>query len=233
MRQTVAALVVVAVLGAQSSHGAPPAAVKEALQELNEFIGEWKGSGGPLNKPRPGPTEIWQEKLSWSWRFKGDDIWLSLTIKDGKYFKGGDLRYLPDKKRYQLIATDLADKKLTFVGELKKDRLVLERPDADRKETQILTMNVAAEGVRFIYRAKHVPEGKTVEINDFEVACTKEGETLGAKEKKIECVVSGGKGTIPVSYKGETFYVCCTGCRDAFNEEPEKYIKEFRARKKK
>ena len=37
---------------------------------------------------------------------------------------------------------------------------------------------------------------------------------------------------MPISYKGETFYVCCSGCRDAFNENPEKYIKEFKAKKK-
>jgi hypothetical protein len=52
-----------------------------------------------------------------------------------------------------------------------------------------------------------------------------------AKEKKTECVVSGGLGTMPVSYKGETFYVCCSGCKDAFVENPEKFIKEFKAKK--
>jgi YHS domain-containing protein len=38
---------------------------------------------------------------------------------------------------------------------------------------------------------------------------------------------------MPVTYKGQTYYVCCTGCRDAFNETPEKYIKEFLERKAK
>ena len=36
---------------------------------------------------------------------------------------------------------------------------------------------------------------------------------------------------VPLTYKGETFYVCCSGCRDAFNENPEKYVKEFKAKK--
>jgi YHS domain-containing protein len=31
---------------------------------------------------------------------------------------------------------------------------------------------------------------------------------------------------------GETFYVCCSGCRDAFNENPKKYVDEFKAAKK-
>jgi YHS domain-containing protein len=33
--------------------------------------------------------------------------------------------------------------------------------------------------------------------------------------------------------QGVTYYVCCSGCRDAFNEDPEKYIKEYEAKKKK
>lgn len=45
--------------------------------------------------------------------------------------------------------------------------------------------------------------------------------------------MTGGLGTQAISYKGVTYYVCCSGCRDAFNENPEKYIKEFEARKKK
>jgi YHS domain-containing protein len=45
-------------------------------------------------------------------------------------------------------------------------------------------------------------------------------------------VVSGGKGTMPVSYKGKTYYVCCSGCRDEFKENPEKYIAEYEAKLK-
>jgi len=33
-------------------------------------------------------------------------------------------------------------------------------------------------------------------------------------------------------YKGVTYYVCCGGCRDAFNENPEKILKDYQARKK-
>ena len=49
--------------------------------------------------------------------------------------------------------------------------------------------------------------------------------------KGIECIVSGGKGTIPVSYNGKTYYVCCSGCRDAFKDDPEKFIKEAEKKK--
>ena len=41
------------------------------------------------------------------------------------------------------------------------------------------------------------------------------------------------RGTTAVMYKGKTYYVCCTGCRDEFRDNPEKYIKEFEAKQKK
>jgi hypothetical protein len=207
-------------------------AAKEALKELNDYIGEWKGSGAP-EKAKPTAKESWTETVNWSWRFKGDDAWITLEIKDGKFLKNGELRYLAEKKRYQLKAVDKTDNKLVFEGELKDGYLTLDREDDKTKETQRLTMNLAAEGVRFIYRHSHKPEGKTLFVKDYQVACTKEGESLGATAKKNECVVSGGLGTIAVNFKGETFYVCCTGCRDAFNENPEKFITEFKSKKKK
>jgi hypothetical protein len=217
---------------ARADDGDDEPSAKAALQAVNDFIGEWKGSGGP-EKRRVEPKETWQESVSWSWRFKGDDAWLIINIKNGRYLRSGELRYLTDKKRYQLTATDKDNQKLVFTGQIKDGYLILERSDPKTKETQRLTMNSAGEGVRFIYRFAHKPEGRTLFTKDYLVACTKEGESLAGKEKKVECPVSGGLGTIAVSYKGVTYFVCCSGCRDAFNENPEKYVKEFEAKKKK
>jgi hypothetical protein len=206
--------------------------VKEKLRELQDFIGSWKGNGQP-DKPRPSPRDpIWSESLDWSWRFKGDDVWLRLEIKNGKELKGGEVRYLPDKMVYQLTMKDKSDKKLVFLGTIKSEVLTWERMDPDTKVTQQITMNVAGDGVIFNYHVAHREEGKTIWVKDYKVSAKKEGESLGRVEKKNECVVSGGVGTMTVSYKGETFWVCCSGCRDAFNENPEKYIAEFKAKKK-
>ena len=44
---------------------------------------------------------------------------------------------------------------------------------------------------------------------------------------------NGGLGTIKVMHKGEAYYVCCSGCKDEFNAEPEKYIRLAAEKKKK
>ncbi len=204
---------------------------KEALKELQEFIGGWKGNGGP-DKPRPSPRDpVWSENVSWSWHFKGDDAWLSMTIKDGKLFQSGELRYLPKKKLYELTLIDKAKKQLVFEGKIDRDILKLQRVNPDTKATEQITMNTAAEGDRFIYHVAHKNQGTTIWSKDYLVAFTREGVSLGKVDKKNECVVSGGLGTIAVSYKGETYYVCCSGCADAFKENPEKYINEYKAKK--
>jgi hypothetical protein len=205
-------------------------AAKEALKNLQEFIGGWKGNGGPF-KPRPASSELWSETIEWGWNFKGAEPSLTLKIEKGRHFKEGQLRYLAAKKLYELTLTDAKGGKRTFEGDYKDNYLTLERIDSDTKETQKVVMNTAAEGVRFVYRYERKPEGRTSFIKDYQVAATKLGESLGKTEKKNECVVSGGVGTMAVTYKGETFYVCCSGCRDEFNANPEKYVKEFKAKK--
>jgi hypothetical protein len=204
----------------------------EALQALNDYIGDWNGTGDVANA-RPGSKTLWSETVSWAWRFKGEDVWLVMRIKDGKLFKSGVLRYLPDDKKYELTLTNAKDKKLVYQGAIKDEIFTLERVDPDTKDTHRLTMNLAGDGIRLIYKAARKPAGKTLYKEEYMVACGKVGESLGAKEKKNLCVVSGGLGTSTVTYKGQTYYLCCSGCRDAFNENPEKYIKEFEAKKNK
>jgi hypothetical protein len=228
------AAMIVAPFPAGAADETPADARKAALQELNDYVGSWKGSGGP-DKPRPGPKDpTWNEMIAWSWRFKGDDSWLSFEVKEGKYFRSGEVRYLPAKKAYQLTAVDAKKQKLEFAGKLDpKGYLVFERTEKISGETQQLTMNLAGDGVRFIYRYATRPKGGTVFNKQYMVAASKEGESLGATAKKNECVITGGLGTIPVTFMGETFYVCCTGCRDAFNEDPAKFVKEYKEKKKK
>jgi hypothetical protein len=205
------------------------AKIKEALGELNEFIGEWNGTAGPAAKPK----EFWKEKIEWGWKFKGDDAWLIVSFTDSKSFKSGELKYDPTAKKYLLNLVSADGKTRDYKGDLKKGSLILESADPDSKESHKITLTTAAEGVRFLYTTDKKAEGTTLWIKDVKGEANKKGESLGKAEKKNICIVSGGLGTSTVSYKGATYYVCCSGCRDAFNENPEKYVKEWELKKKK
>jgi len=205
---------------------------KEALRELQEYIGSWKLNG--QTKAKPGPRDpFWEETVRWGWKFKGDDCWLTIDFTGGKFLKSGEVRYLPASKKYELTGVPIEGKeKLVFLGELTDDKLVFERKDAKTKEVQRIRMNTAAEGIRLNYFVEQ--KTGTIWKLQYMLAGNKEGKSLGGKKAKgPECVVSGGLGTTTVSYGGETFYVCCSGCADAFKENPKKYVDEFKKANKK
>ncbi len=204
---------------------------RQALQALQDFIGGWKGNGASADKSK---RDIWKENVSWSWRFKGDNAWLSLEFSESKFFKSGEVRYLADKKVYQLTLTDKKGGKQVYEGNLtkKKDKFIVERVDPETKDTHQIAMNLAGSGIRSVYAYSIKPENRTIYAKQWQADFTKEGASFATAKKQIECVVTGGLGTIPVSYMGITYYVCCTGCRDAFNDNPEKIIKEYLAKKK-
>jgi hypothetical protein len=202
---------------------------KDALQALQDFIGGWQGNG-TSEKDR---SEIWKENANWSWRFKGADAYLIVETKQSKLFKGGELRFLPEKDRYQLTMKDKRDKTQVYEGELKKGSLILEGRDVETKSMNQIKLNTAGGGLRLILTISTKADGRTLFNKQFQVSYTKEGENLGAAARKNECVVTGGLGTMAVTYMGQTYYVCCGGCRDAFNENPAKIIKEYLAKKKK
>ncbi|HEY7313676.1 MAG TPA: YHS domain-containing protein [Gemmataceae bacterium] len=204
---------------------------KKALQAFNDLIGSWRATGEPNGTREEKRRNFWQEKIAWEWQFKKDDVHLRAAFEKGKYFTAAELRYLPDKDRYQLTATTTAKETLVFEGTLEKKRLTLERKDEKKNERQRLVINVLHFN-RYLYSYEVKPAERVAFVKVYSVGATKEGVDFAGGDDSPECVVSGGLGTMPVVYKGKTYYVCCSGCRDAFNDEPEKYIKEYEARKK-
>src|SRR5205085_6567751 len=93
---------------------ADAAAAKKALQQVGDFVGQWNLTGETKATGRPAS---WKETATWGWKFKGDDAWMTVEVKDGKYFTQGELRYLPEKKLYQLTAAGKDGKEQVFTGE--------------------------------------------------------------------------------------------------------------------
>jgi hypothetical protein len=210
-----------------------PGSAKEALQKFNSLIGTWKGTGQPEGTREQKQKGFWTEGIQWEWQFRSNAVWLAVVFDKGKHFTKGELRYQPAEDVYQLKLITPAKEELVFAGKLDEHRLVVERTDAATKETQRLVLTLLHDN-RFLYRYEVRAEGKPTFSRRYQVGATKEGVAFaGPATNGPECIVSGGLGTIAVTYKGKTYYVCCTGCRDAFRDEPEKYIKEYEEKKTK
>lgn len=215
----------------------PPAGEKTAvagLQPFNPLVGSWKATGTPDGTRADRQAGFWTETVAWSWEFAGGPR-LVATFKDGKQFSKWELRVRPEGG-FKLTATTPDKKTQTFVGKLAAGKqgeqlLTLDRTDPPAGVAERLVVSLLHAN-RFLYRLETKPTGAGAFARRYLVGATKEGEPFAAAPTGPECIVTGGKGTMAVSHKGTTYYVCCSGCRDAFKEEPEKFIAEYQARVK-
>ncbi len=222
-------LVFAGILSLLSADAPAPKTPKEGLRPFNDLVGSWRCTGTPAGSREEQLNNFWTETLAVEWQFKDADAWLKLDFKNGKYFKNGILRYRPSTNDYELSLQTLQKDTLSFAGPLNNRVLALERPKGDVTERFIVTLLHAN---RFLYRLETRPMNKTLVTKLWSVGATKEGEQFAVGAGGPECIVSGGKGTIAVSYQGRTYYVCCSGCRSEFLEHPQKYIDEYEAKKK-
>lgn len=205
-------------------------APREALKPLGDLIGSWRGTGNPAGTREEQQKGFWSETLAWEWQFHGQDAWLKVVFDKSKHFRTGELRYVPERAEYELTLRTPADEKVSFAGKLQDRVLTLDRELPGETQRLVFTMLHAN---RFLYRYEVRPAGKTLFAKKYLVGATKEGVPFASGDGRPECIVSGGLGTTPVMYQGKTYYVCCTGCRTEFNEDPAKYVKEYEAKKTK
>jgi hypothetical protein len=209
---------------------------KEALQPLQGLIGSWKGRGTPEGTREERTAGAWEEKITWEWKFQDADAWLHVRFTGGKHFTHGDLRYTPTgptaDPRFTLTLTCTDRSTATFTGryDAKLRILTLTRTDGPADDEQRLVFSLLHPN-RYLYRLEVRPAHTTVAFTKkYQVGATKDGEPFADVPKGPECIVSGGLGTMTVVYKGQTYYVCCSGCRDEFRANPEKYIAEAKAK---
>jgi hypothetical protein len=204
---------------------------KQSLAALQAYVGPWKGVG----QPRRGSTQgAWTEQADWAWQFSGGRAALVFQSPQGKYFHSGALRPGEQPDTYRLTVT-LPDGKTQehFDGSLEDGRLVLraEKP-AEGRPAQISIRQVAGGDRMLILLERSLPGSESF-TRLAEIGYTRQGSGFGKGNNQPECVVTGGYGSITVTHAGQTYYVCCTGCRDLFNEDPEATLAEYRARKQK
>ncbi|MDR3637769.1 MAG: YHS domain-containing protein [Isosphaeraceae bacterium] len=199
-----------------------------ALKEFGGLVGDWRGSA----QVERGKTKgAWQEDASWAWKLTADSAALEGKITRGKYLKS--LLVKPGDKAHTYTAEAVLPDGTTrsFSGK------------AAAKKALLLTADQAGgDGVKRITltplhdtRLLLLLEGQDLD-KDFtrlgEVGYTRKGVAFAAGESGPVCIVTEGRGTMPVSYKGKTYYVCCSGCKDLFNENPEAILAEAAEREK-
>ncbi|MBC8290243.1 MAG: hypothetical protein H8E37_07990 [Planctomycetes bacterium] len=206
---------------------AEKAAAQKALEPFNSYVGGWRGAGQVRRGSRTG---AWQENGIFVWNFDNGGVGIQYDVKKGKHIRQGLLTWDAKAKKFRLDAT-FADKvKRKFTGEFAKNAFVLEsEPDAKDYVSRVTIRQLNEKRMLVLYETRKASQSFYRRLG--EVGYTREGTRLATSDSTgPECVVTGGAGTIAVSFKGKTYYVCCTGCRDAFNDDPEGILADYKAK---
>ncbi len=215
---------------ATSSKSVNNSAAKAVLTQFQDLVGGWIGTGQPK---RGSAVGAWREKAEWRWKFAGEQVALEYTVEEGKLLKSAVLSFDPAKKSLHLKTVEPIEAKdetidRDYEGELVDKKLVLESTGTDSTDGRRITITRLNEKRTLVLFERKAP------LQNFysriaEVGYTREGTRLAESDQTGPiCVVTGGAGTIKVTHKGETYWVCCTGCRDAFNDDPEGVLADYK-----
>ncbi len=213
-----------------------------ALAPFREFVGSWRGVG----QPQRGSTRgAWVENGEWQWKF--DDAGRGTLVfqsPKGKLIDGAELRPADKTGDFELTVSQSMDaaskgdqkadaaKPTLYRGKIADDgRLVVTAADPPAELPGRISIGLVAAGDRLVMLLeRRSPAGERY-TRLAEVGYTREGSQFGKGNTQPECVVTGGHGSITVEHDGKTYYVCCSGCRDLFNDDPETVLAEYRERK--
>jgi hypothetical protein len=238
-----ASLAIVTTMSFLKTAGGDDAGLRDIPAPFAPFeylVGRWTGQGVPKDNSAQ-KFRGWTETHTWVWKFAGGiPVGLTVAIEGGKVLAKGTLTYEPARKVYRLegIEPGPAAVHLVFEGTLDKSgkHLVLDHSEAGgragkSKGAMRLSMWPNANFIRYTM-AHELKEPGSVQFTPLiEVGLTRDGESLAGTASASErprCIVTGGAATMTLRYQDRTFPICCTGCRDEFNENPEKYIKKAR-----
>jgi hypothetical protein len=201
-----------------------PVAIPAELKELQSLIGTWNATATPLEKNGRRGRNFTRQEATWQWRVEKSGAALICKFAEGKLFRTAELTFNADAESYSLKLVDESDKSTTFTGKREGKKIVLDASAGGR-----WTLDLPGPDRMVLTRFEKA--GKRF-IPSLEIGGTRKGAAFAAKSSGPECIVTGGLGTMTVVHKGKTYYVCCSGCKEAFEEDPEKYIAEAKMKKR-
>lgn len=217
--------------------------VVAAMQGLQVMLGDWRGI---TNKPVGEFKGI--EQPNWVWDFRSEPGQPALVLKSeqGQHVIGGRLTYLIDRQIYQFTVKDKAGQNHTLEGIFTVP--VEEFEGEDRRihkkfKLQLTEVADARDALQLVFNQQdnnryqlEVEKKRGSRFSRVDTVGTqREGSSFALNDsdyKDRTCVISAGLGTSQVSFNGKSYWVCCSGCKAAFDEDPARWIAEFEAKQK-
>lgn len=214
-----------------------------AMNALQVMLGSWKGT---TNKEFGEFKAL--ESPNWVWDFRSQPGQPALVLKSEKsqYVTEGRLTYLTDRDTYQMTVKDKEGQTRTLEGQFSEPVEEFEGDDrrvhrkykllltevGDAKDALQLILN-QQDNNRYLLEVERKRGTKFTRVDT--VGTQRDGSSFALNDtdyKDRTCVISAGLGTTQVSYNGKSYWVCCSGCKAAFDEDPARWVAEFEAKQK-
>ncbi len=214
--------------------------VRRALNPLQVMVGGWTGL---LRKAAAN------DAVEWAWDFSDrKQPALAFSSMKGLALQSGRLTYLPAEELFLMEAVDPEGRTRKLTGTFTEEPHKVAGDDNRAHITYKLeiTEAEAPEGAkpwRMVFNQQDNNQilltfeekiGSNFRQDDI-LRMQREGTSFAKSFDDYgdrTCIVSQGLGTKTVTHAGKTYYVCCSGCEAAFNDDPEYWIAKAEERKK-
>lgn len=211
-----------------------------ALQPFQILLGQWRW----VTKKKIGEFPARGDDLEWVWDFRSDGGHPALAAHSdtNPYFHELRLTYLAETAVFQLAINDpqkyqrVLRGTWTTGGEPKEEgdgkrlqrtyRLELtqvEPTDGDQWQVTLSQLDNNQYVLELKRRGAFAKAFGPLDVLNQQRVGTSfalaDSDNPGPK-----CIISGGLGSMSVTYRGKSYPVCCSGCAAAFNDDPERWI---------
>ena len=219
-------------------------AVMDRMKPLQILLGQWRGI---TRKEQALVPQQWV----WDLKTNPSQPALVLTSAESPYFRDGRLTWLASEGVYEFSGTNSQGQRQVLRGTFSQSprqvpgdaddqpqmtfKLELTEAVASGQATSWKLVFNQQENNRLLVELSRRRGAGKFRLQDT-IGSQREGTSFALSDSDYgekTCVISQGLGTTPVSFKGKTYWVCCSGCKAAFEEEPEKWIARYEAIKAK
>lgn len=213
-------------------------AIIAKLQPLQVLLGQWRGT---TRRDYENFKAVDNHEWVWDLRSKPDQPALTIQSDKSPYIKTARLTWDTTQSKFDLTVVDPAGVTKDFTGDFtdpvheivgsddklhKVFRLEFDQNDSGDNSEVWQFAFAQQENNRYLLEvAKR--RGKANFARFDTVSTQREGTSFAISDTgyaEKTCIISEGLGTMEVTYKGRSYWVCCTGCKAAFEEDPATWI---------
>ncbi|MFM7168753.1 MAG: hypothetical protein ACKO3T_26240 [Planctomycetaceae bacterium] len=207
------------------------------LQPIQILLGKWRGT---TRREYESFKAVDSHEWVWDLRTNPEQPALVMASDKSPYLRNSRLSWDIAAEKFILTGLDAEGRERRFSGDFTE--APHEITGSDDKQHRVfrleLSENDSAEGEQWqLAIAQQENNRYLLEVGkrrgkaDFSrfdtVSTQREGTSFALSDTgyaERTCIISEGLGTTEVSWKGRSYWVCCSGCKAAFEEDPDTWI---------